>query len=155
NTGWGFITMNSSLKRAITAEDLTGIEVLSDPQFTPDGKTYTYITTTINEQDEYESHSFSQNLLEKHRKKWTFSNDKNSLVRFSPDGKNLVFQSNRSGLPQLWLLDANGGEARQITFFKNGATSPSWSSDGKHIIFSASLDRDDDVQSQTEQSKEE
>ncbi|HLR01790.1 MAG TPA: S9 family peptidase [Virgibacillus sp.] len=147
--------MNSSLKRAITAEDLTGIEVLSDPQFTPDGKTYTYITTTINEQDEYESHIFSQNLLEKHRKKWTFGHDKNSLARFSPDGKNLVFQSNRSGLPQLWLLDANGGEARQITFFKNGATSPSWSSDGKHIIFSASLDRDDDVQSQTEQSKEE
>src|SRR5690625_2843940 len=150
----GFITM-SSLKRAITAKDLTRIEVLSDPQFTPDGKAYTYISTTINKQDEYESHIFSQNLSENHRKKWTFGHDKNSLARFSPDGINLVFQSNRSGLPQLWVLDANGGEARQITFFKNGATSPSWSSDGKYIIFSASLDRDDDVQSQTEQSKEE
>src|SRR5699024_12343427 len=98
---WGFIIMNCSRTRAITAEDLTAIEVLCYPQFTPDGKTYTYITTTINEQDEYESHIFSQNLLEKHRKKWTFGHDKNSLARFSPDGKNLVFQSNRRGLPQL------------------------------------------------------
>src|SRR5699024_6488806 len=53
----------------------------------------------------------------------------------------LVFQSNRSDLPQLWMLDTNGDEARQITFFKNGATSPSWSSDGKHIIFSTLLEQ--------------
>src|SRR5690625_6891494 len=72
----GFITM-SSLKRAITAKDLTRIEVLSDPQFTPDGKAYTYISTTINKQDEYESHIFSQNLSENHKKKWTFGHDKN------------------------------------------------------------------------------
>ena len=39
------------------------------------------------------------------------------------------------------MLDTNGGEARQITFFKTGATSPSWSSDGKHIIFSTLLEQ--------------
>src|SRR5699024_6955114 len=57
--------------------------------------------------------------------------------------------------PQLWLLSLNGGEAKQLTTFKNGATSPFWSKDGKKIIFSSYLDHDDVVEKQVEQRKEE
>jgi acylaminoacyl-peptidase len=66
-----------------------------------------------------------------------------------------VFISARSGIPQLWLLQTDGGEARQLTTFKNGISSPAWSKDGKSIIFSTSLEATDDVNTQKELTKEE
>ncbi|WP_373895578.1 S9 family peptidase [Virgibacillus natechei] len=145
----------SDSKRAITAADITQIDVFSDPTFAPDGNAYTYVSTRINDNNDYESHLFFQNLGEKEAKQWTFGDAKNSNPSFSPDGKKVIFQSNRSGLPQLWMLNTYGGEAQQLTTFKNGAGNPNWSKDGRYIIFTASLDADDDVQRQKEQSKEE
>ncbi|MBY7142983.1 S9 family peptidase [Virgibacillus sp. NKC19-3] len=145
----------SDSKRAITTADITQIDVFSDPKFTPDGDAFTYVSTTINDNNDYESHLFFQHLNEDVAKQWTFGDGKNSNPSISPDGKKVVFQSNRSGLMQLWMLYTDGGEARQLTTFKNGAGNPNWSKDGRYIIFSASLDADDDVQRQTEPSKEE
>lgn len=145
----------SNQKRALTAEDFTKLQVISAPQFTPDGKAYTFVTTNINDKKEYESNLFLHHLTENEPTQWTFGADKNSSLSYSPDGDKLVFQSNRSGLPQLWMMNTAGGEAKQITTFKNGAFNPHWSPDGKFIIFSASLDFDDDITSQKELSKEE
>ncbi len=36
---------------------------------------------------------------------------------FSPDGTKVLVQSNRSGIPQLYVVDRQGGEMRQLTFF--------------------------------------
>lgn len=142
-------------KRAIAADDFTKLEVVSAPQFIPDGEAYTFVTMAINAKKEYESNLFLHHLAEEKPVKWTFGHDKNSNISFSPDGEKLVFQSNRSGLPQLWMLNTSGGEAKQITTFKNGAFNPHWSPDGRFIIFSASLDSDDEITSQKELSKEE
>ncbi|MFA1819864.1 prolyl oligopeptidase family serine peptidase [Virgibacillus oceani] len=142
-------------KQALTAADLTEIEVFSDPQFSPDGNSYTYVSTTINENKEYESHLFHQNLKEKTSKQWTFGEENNSNLRISPDGKNALFISTRSGTSQLWLLPTYGGEARQLTTFQNGVSTPDWSKDGRSIIFSTSLDSNDDVKNQKEPTKEE
>ncbi|MGP4106505.1 S9 family peptidase [Virgibacillus sp. L01] len=146
--------MNTT-KRALAAEDLFNIDVYSDPQFTLKGDAYTFVSTTANDDNEYTSQLFLQKLNEAKPSQWTFGEAKNNNPSFSPDGKKVIFQSTRSGLPQLWMIHTDGGEAKQITTFKNGATNPSWSRDGKYIVFSASLEKDDDVTAQQEQSKEE
>ena len=51
-----------------------------------------------------------------------------------PDGR-LVFASTGSGLTQLWIVDADGQNVRQITSLKTPATNPSASPDGKWIYF--------------------
>jgi len=142
-------------KRPITAADLKEIEVYSDPQYTPDGQAFTYVATTINEANNYQSHIYYQKLDDREARQWTFGNDKNSNFHFSPDGKKAVFQSTRTGLPQLYLIYTDGGEAKQLTTFRNGAHSPIWSKDGNSLFFTASLDIDDDIQKQKELSKEE
>lgn len=142
-------------KRAITTEDFTRLEVFSDVQFSPDGQGYAYVSTTINENKEYQANIYFQNIKEKEIQQWTYGKDSNSSPKFSPDGKHVVFQSNRSGVQQLWLLSLNGGEARQLTTFKNGAVNPNWSKDGKYIIFTARLEKDDDIHHQKEQTEEE
>lgn len=146
--------MNAN-KRPITSADFKKIEVYSDPQFTPDGKAFTYVSTTVGEQDDYFSNLYYQKIGENVAKQWTFGNHKNSTLQVSPDGTQAIFQSNRSGVPHIWLISTSGGEARQLTSFKNGAVNPAWSKDGQHIIFSASLDPEEDVTEQKEQSKEE
>jgi Tol biopolymer transport system component len=55
--------------------------------------------------------------------------------RFSPDGKKIAFQSNRSGSLEIWVSDADGSNQRQLTSFNGpNAAWPSWSPDGRHIV---------------------
>src|SRR4029077_618242 len=53
--------------------------------------------------------------------------------------KRVLFQSNRSGSLQLWVIDVAGGEARQLTTISTGAHTGTWSRDGKHIAFQSSV----------------
>jgi dipeptidyl aminopeptidase/acylaminoacyl peptidase len=46
---------------------------------------------------------------------------------YSPDGKRLAFISNRSGTPQVWVVDAAGGTPRQITQGNDPVGSVAWS----------------------------
>ena len=142
-------------KRSIKSEDLKKIEVYSDPQYTPDGKAFTYVSTTINEENKYQSQLYFQQFDETEAKQWTFENTKNDNLHFSPDGKIAVFQSTRSGISQLYLINKAGGEAKQLTAFKHGAYSPLWSKDGRSIFFHASLDKGDHIEDQKELTTEE
>jgi dipeptidyl aminopeptidase/acylaminoacyl peptidase len=57
--------------------------------------------------------------------------------RWSPDGKQLSFISNRGKKSQIYLAPMNGGEARQLTKAKFGLAQSTWSPDGKRISFVA------------------
>jgi len=60
---------------------------------------------------------------------------------WSPDGSTILFVSNRSGSNQLWTMNVDGGDQRQLTF---DATTkwqvPDWSPDGRHIAYQADND---------------
>ena len=56
-------------------------------------------------------------------------------VDVSPDGHWLVFDSDRGGNPDLYVMPAAGGEARQITTDPAGDFSGDWSPDGRRIVF--------------------
>lgn len=55
--------------------------------------------------------------------------------RFSPDGKKILFTSDAGGGDNIWVMDRNGSNAKQITketfrLLNNGA----WSPDGQYIV---------------------
>lgn len=68
---------------------------------------------------------------------------------FSPDGKKIAFRSARGDDPkaheELWIMDSNGSNPKQLTFYPEGQSPPSrslykagppvWSPDGKWITF--------------------
>ncbi len=60
-----------------------------------------------------------------------------SQPRFSPDGTEIVFVSDRSGGQNLWVLGADGSDTTQITRGgDNLYTSPEWSPDGDYLVAS-------------------
>ncbi len=55
--------------------------------------------------------------------------------RYSPDGRTLVFVSDRSGKDNLWLLDANGANPRALTTLDDSfPTSAVWMPDGEYVV---------------------
>ena len=61
----------------------------------------------------------------------------NRLPNYSPDGKSIVFLSNRAGSDDLWIIPAAGGEPRQLTDWPSGEGSPEWAPDGSAIYFTS------------------
>ena len=54
--------------------------------------------------------------------------------RFSPDGKRIAFTSDRDGLWNIWTMDLDGKNAKQISRDKKWfINSPTWSPDGEYI----------------------
>ncbi|MGH6690442.1 MAG: amidohydrolase family protein, partial [Gammaproteobacteria bacterium] len=55
--------------------------------------------------------------------------------RYSPDGKKLVFVSDRDGAENLWVADADGSNARALTTTERDSyMSPVWTPDSEYII---------------------
>ena len=61
---------------------------------------------------------------------------------WSPDGRRIAYISDASGNEAVWVRDADGNAARQITHEVYGRLyAPRWSPDGKRIAFSDSANR--------------
>ncbi len=54
---------------------------------------------------------------------------------FSPDGSQIVFESDRGGGQQIYIMGADGSGARRISFGDGRYSTPVWSPKGDYIAF--------------------
>src|SRR5262245_22696844 len=123
-------------KRPMKLDDLFRLKRVSDPQVSPDGKAVAYVVAAV----DLEGSTISSSLWlaptgKGEPKRLTNTTKKDRHPRWSPDGKHVLFESNRSGTTQLWLIAVGGGEARQLTKVSTGASNGTWSPDGKAVAF--------------------
>jgi Tol biopolymer transport system component len=59
--------------------------------------------------------------------------DANAQV--SPNGKKIVFASDRSGGMEIWAANSDGSQAVQITTFGRHSGTPRWAPDSRRIVF--------------------
>jgi Tol biopolymer transport system component len=58
--------------------------------------------------------------------------------KYSPDGKQIVFTSDRSGVDDIWLMSTNGASLQRLTHNDGGGLyiSPAWTPSGKALVVS-------------------
>jgi TolB protein len=61
-----------------------------------------------------------------HLRKLTSGQGKNEDPCWSPDGRYIMFSSNRTGHYHIYIMTANGHNQIQITTMEGDQTSPSW-----------------------------
>jgi len=66
--------------------------------------------------------------------------------QFSPDGRRMAFESDRSGYREIWVSSSDGSNAVQLTTFQASYTgSPRWSPDGQRIVFESLVSTNGDI----------
>jgi len=123
-----------------TPQDLARLVDLTEPAFSPDGHAIVYTATSANlADDKSQSDLWRVDFDGSHRVRLTNTPKfDESRPQWSPDGKSIAFLSDRGGEDadtQVWLMPANGGEARRLTKFGESISDFAWSPDGKRIAF--------------------
>src|ERR1700730_6137039 len=95
---------------------LLKIARISEPQLSPDGQTVAFTVQTVD---------LNQNTKPKQiyvvptdggtPRQITSQGTGNERPEWSNDSRNIAFISNRSGSAQVWIMRADGSDARQIT----------------------------------------
>ena len=124
--------------RLMNLDDLARIRTVGDPQVDPSGAWVAYTVSSIDtEADKSFSHIWmtrwdgSRTVQLTGRKK-----ESESSPRWSPDGRSLGFLSSRDDEKendQLWIMDRDGGEARQAPEVKGSVLDFAWAPNGRQI----------------------
>src|SRR4051812_37262915 len=73
------------------------------------------------------------------------TNVSDSYPMASPDGKKIVFQSNRTGDWEIFVMNFDGSELNQLTHSMGFDGCPIWSPDGTKIAFASERDNDPEI----------
>ncbi|GHO84712.1 alpha/beta hydrolase family protein [Dictyobacter formicarum] len=129
-------------------EDLLSLKIASDPQISPDGSLIAY---TILESDAGANTTRSTIWLAEIAggkavvpRKLSSGTYHDITPRWAPDGQSLAFLSDRSGIPQIYLLTLNGGEAQQVSDLDQGITEYSWHPNGQILLAHSAWKPQDD-----------
>ena len=122
---------------ALGVEQAISLRPIEDLQFSPDGRRLAFTVARAPRDAPREQEIWMLNVQS--RKTWRFAHSKKSsrTPRWSPDGTQLAFISDREERPQIWIMPTDGGEAEQLTTGKNAVTSLAWSPKGDSIAFLA------------------
>jgi len=132
------VPLHAADKRPMKLDDLFAFQRVAAPQISPDGKHVVYQVTTVSLAENTSSTALWVAATDGKTPPRQLTDPKGKRdagPRWSPDGKHILFESNRSGSSQLWVVPAEGGEPKQLTTISTGASHGIWSPDGTHIAF--------------------
>jgi serine/threonine protein kinase len=112
--------------------DLGGLTISNGARFSPDG---TKVALDAPDPESGFSDIWQYDILRKISTRVTFEPSSEWNPIWSPDGKKLVYSSDKRGSGDLFMKNADGTDAEELLLKTTFSNSPmDWSSDGKYII---------------------
>lgn len=109
----------------------------SHPTWSPDGKQIVFNRDIgQNNVQQHEVFLINADGTAEHQLTHHSAPDTVATGAWSPDGHSIVFSSNRSGDREIYVMDIESGDIRQLT--NDGGTGASWAPNGKYIAFERS-----------------
>src|SRR5713101_872018 len=139
----------ASAPKLLTPEASLNLRSISDLQFSPDGNRLAFVVTEPAKGDRRARHIWLYEKQFGSIRQFTYSAKSEFLPRWSPDGKQIAFLSDRDEQEQVYAMRADGGEAGALTKGKRGVKNFAWSPDGKQIAYLAP-----DAKTEAEEKKE-
>jgi len=138
---------SAQTKHSFTFEDMMQLKRVGEPTVSPDSKWVGFSAVDVNlEANTKTSHLWIVPTAGGDAKRLTpTSGSGEDRIRFSPDGKRVIFESDRGGGTQIWVQDfdtASGsltGEPKKVTTISTEASGGTWSPDGKSVLFVSSV----------------
>jgi dipeptidyl aminopeptidase/acylaminoacyl peptidase len=124
--------------RPIELEDLLRFQLAGEPQISSDGSRIVFTVKRIDsEKNKYFTRLWMADTLKGESRPFTGDEHGDGNPRWSPDGTQIAFLSDRDKpKSQIFLIPPDGGEARALTSMEEGAiTDFHWSPDGSKIAF--------------------
>jgi dipeptidyl aminopeptidase/acylaminoacyl peptidase len=116
-------------------------KVISTVRVSPNGEKVVYAVKelkTIEGKSDFINHLFISDNNNTNTIQLTQGEKNNINPKWSPDGKQIAFVSNRDGKNNLYFLKLGGGEAERLTDLKTGINDFKWSTKGNQIAFTSS-----------------
>lgn len=146
----------SPRKRRITPEDLYRFKLISDCKISPDGDHIVYCLHRVEKKTEKKfANLWIVPTDGGSARQFTYGDHSDTQPRWTPDGKEIAFISNRKDekQPQIHIIPFGGGEARQVTDIKGEFGNFEWSPDGKKLVFMFRKKDEEDIQREKDEQK--
>ncbi|MFN8497273.1 MAG: S9 family peptidase [Anaerolineae bacterium] len=122
-----------------TLDDILKVRLANDAQISPDGRAVAFAYGWMYKEKDHARRSAIWLADDNGARQFTASLSCDRAPRWSPDGRQLAFISDRAkeGKYQLYVLDKAGGEARQVTDTRAEIKGPIWLPDGRLAALAA------------------
>ena len=127
-------------KQPFTVETMLKLARISEPVLSPDGTQVAFTVQKVDlDKNSKPSQIYTVAVQGGAPRQLTTEGTTNERPRWSPDSRRIYFVSNRTGSSQVWSMNADGSNARQITRFAAEAGGILVSPDGKKVVFLSSV----------------
>jgi Tol biopolymer transport system component len=134
------IQLRDGQARDLRLSQASGADIVF-PSYTRDGRTLIYTSRTENT-DTWRIDRSPNGAAFSAPRRIQNSNRQERHPQISPDGRHIVFESDRSGLPEIWVSDLEGSNAFQLTHFSGPFSgSPNWSPDSRIVVFDSRVNQ--------------
>jgi dipeptidyl aminopeptidase/acylaminoacyl peptidase len=131
----------------LTADILWQLGMVSEPRISPDGKTVIYGVRTADM-----TKNKKTNIIYRLDTKGgtpvaiTDANDNANSAQWRPDGKKIAYLTARNGSMQIWEMNPDGSDKKQVSSIKDGVDLFEYSPDMKHVLYARAVQIDPTTQ---------